>query len=131
MNQEEEEEEEEEGATNNPPLSPGSDNSDSSSNSYLTAAKLSPILEESSDTPPREEQRLLTPLRKSNSPRSAKPIKRRQKYLSSRGEKEPEAQLDHNNSALSGSGSGDSTDSSIPDLALYLAGHPICYERYN
>ena len=124
MNQEEEEEVT---ADNNLP-SPGSDISDNTSYSYLTAASLSPILEESPDssTPTREELGLLTPLRQSTTPpRSAKPLKRKQKYLSSREEAEPEAKLDHNNSALSGSSSGDSTDSAITSFDSYLAGHQI------
>ena len=124
MNQEEEKE----GTANNPLPTTGSDNSDSPSYSYLSAASLSPIPEASLDssTPPREDPSLLTPLRQSTtSPRSAKPLKRKQQYLSTRGEAEPEAKLDHNNSALSGSSSGDSTDSAIPSLDSYLAGHQI------
>ena len=95
MNQEEEKE----GTANNPLPSAGSDNSDSPSYSYLSAASLSPIPEASLDssTPPREDPSLLTPLRQSTPPpRSAKPLKRKQQYLSTRGEAEPEAKLDHN-----------------------------------
>ena len=126
MNQEEEKE----GTANNTLPSTGSDNSDSPSLSYLSAASLLPILEAllDSSTPPREDKSLLTPLRQSTTPRFEKPIKRHQKYISSvRREREPEAKLDHNNSALSGPSSGNSTDSSISSLASYLAGHLIKY----